>query len=590
MLTLLLCVSLLPVPQEVLELQTGTSAGPQDSVPAVETSVSASSSGGSATVAKPAVETLFVYGGTIYLGNPDGGVVESILVENGRVVAAGTEKRLRTQLPEEGANLVDLKGAMGVPGIQDSHVRVERLGESLEQLDLRGVSSYADLVSRVAEVAERTPKGEWIRGSGWDQRLWESQGFPHHQLLSEAVPDHPVLLWRIDGKSSLVNGMALELAKLDGEFDSITRVQGGRVLLDDEAMPTGVLIDRATEKVSKCLPRPDADQRAAWILRAQDELLARGITCVHDMDVAEEALVIYESLRERGLLKLRVVAYVAGNEGLSDEILSSLPRRPDPLDQFSVPGVSFQIDGSLDTWSAALLGDYSDRPGERGHLWMTEEHLTLLVHEAWQAGLQPAIHAVGDRANRIALDAYERMIQVDGEFTNLRPRIEQARVISSRDIPRFPALHVIPSMQPAQTLSDLAGLEQRLGPNRSRGTYAWRSLAPGLLQLAFGSGLPFGCEGPLDGILAARIRRDHESLFSDGTIGSEGLDGLGALAGFTRGSAFAVHQEDRRGQLIPGFWADMTVFDQDPISGDTATLLDSKVLLTLINGRVVYSR
>jgi len=537
----------------------------------------------------PAVETLFVHGGRIYLGNAEGSAVEALLVENGRVVQAGTEQALRAKLPEVGVSWIDLKGAVAVPGIQDGHVRIERFGADLERLDLRGVASYEELVERVAERAKSTPAGQWVLGHGWDQRLWEGGELPHHAALSVATPEHPVLLWRVDGSSCLVNAKALELAELHEELGPLQRVQGGRILRDESDFATGVLLDEAARLVTDRLPAVEAAEREARLLRAQEELLARGITCAHDMGVAPETLAVYESLRERGLLKLRVVAYVDGNRGLDPELAPTLPRAPDGLGLFSVPGVFYQLDGDLGTRSAALLQDYVDAPGERGQLRLDKKRLSLLVNETSKLGLQPAVQAAGDLANRVALDVFDLMMTADENFPRLRPRVEHAQVISSRDIPRFPELKVIPSMLPTQTLADFAWLEGRLGTNRSRGTYAWRSLAPGLMQLAFGTGLPFEDGGPLEGIYAARMRRDHESLYNDGAIGSERLDGLGALAGFTRGPARAAHQEKERGQLVPGYWADLTVFDRDPIEGDPETLRDARVLLTVINGRVVWS-
>ena len=219
---------------------------------------------------------------------------------------------------------------------------------------------------------------------------------------------------------------------------------------------------------------------------------------------------------------------------------------------------------------------------------MSEERLTLLVHEAWQAGLQPAIAAVGDRANRVAIDTYDRMIDVDEGFRLLRPRIEEARVISTADFPRFPGLDIVPSMQPVHSAMGDAWLVERLGQRRSRDAFGWRSLAPGLMHLAFGSGSPRGPSAPLLGIHAARTRRDAQRMASDDLIGAERLGGLGALAGFTRSAAFAVHQEDRRGQLLPGFWADLTVLDVDPVEAEADTLREGRVLLTVIGGRVVY--
>ncbi|MFT7670150.1 MAG: putative amidohydrolase YtcJ [Planctomycetota bacterium] len=569
----------------------GETAGQELPGAVTESAVSPMPIGNVLAPPEPSVETLFIYGGLIYLGNIDQGAVEALLVEDGRVIAAGTEKRLRVRLPEVGVNMVDLKGAIAVPGIQDSHAHVERIGESLEELDLRGIASYAELIEKVKAAAEGLDKGEWIVGNGWDQRLWDGGELPDHADLSEATPDNPVLLWRIDGHTSLANYKALMLAGLHEEIGSLRRIQGGRILVDEESHATGVLIDQASKLVSTLFVPLTDEEREAHILASQEQLLARGITCVHDMGASASTIDLYESLRERGLLKVRIVAYLDGNVGLSSEALERFPLRSDSLDQLSVPGVVFRVDGDLGTHSAALLADYSDAPGEQGHLLLTEERLTLLVHEAWQAGLQPAIQAVGDRANRIALDTFERMSQVDENFALLRPRVEHAQVISSRDIPRFPQLRVTPSMQPPQILMDPTWNEARLGSNRSRGTYAWRSLAPGLLQLAFGSNLPFDDAGPLGGIYAARIRRNHETIYAtDNTIGTERLDGFGALAGYTRGPAHAVHQEGRRGQLIPGYWADLTVFDTDPVEGDTETLLDARVLLTVVNGRIVYQR
>ncbi len=531
----------------------------------------------------PTPNVLYIHGGQILLG--DGGRVEALLVENGRVVAAGREDTLADRLPEEGLVRLNLDGATAVPGLQDAHGHVELYGSTLEQVDLRGLESYEEVIAAVAERAATTEAGRWIEGFGWDQNLWDGAELPTQELLTEAVPDHPVFLTRIGSHTALVNGAALEEAHLGGVLDPPPRVQGGRFPLDEEGRATGLLVDNAMELVRDHLPEVDQETRERRILAAQEKLLAFGLTCVHDMGVSPEGIAVYEDLLERGLLKIRVVVYLEGNDGLSAEILESLPRGDDRL---AITGVKFFADGALGSRGAALLDDYADAPGERGHLLLSEETLTALVHQAWQAGLQPAVHAIGDEANRLALDVYERMTQVDQSFSQLRPRIEHAQVVSARDIPRFPQLDVIPSMQPVHVTSDQAWIEERLGERRSLTAYAWRSLAPGVMELAFGSDFPIESPDPLCGIHAARTRRKGLDLATDGVLEGGALDGYTALVGFTSGPAHAVHQEDRRGRLSPGYWADLTVLDRDPTECDPAQLLEARVLLTVIDGEVVY--
>jgi predicted amidohydrolase YtcJ len=546
--------------------------------------------GPSQASAPPAIEVLLIHGGRIHLGNAAGGEVEALLVEGGRIVAAGPEELLRQRLPAAGFDSLDLDGAVAVPGLQDAHGHLGRLGAALEQLDLGQAESFEALVAAVAEVAAGTPKGSWILGRGWDEASWGDSRLPHHAALSKAVPDHPVLLERAGGHALLANRRALAQAKLDGLLSVPPRVFGGRLLLDGEQRATGILLDNAMDLVRSLVPVPEAATRERRILAAQESLLSRGITCVHDMGVAPAAVELYEDLRRRGLLKLRIAAYLEGNAGLPAAVLAAHPRAADPLDLLSVPGVFFRLDGDLATRGAALLADYADAPGVRGHLLLTEERLTLLVHEAWQAGLQPALGAVGDRANRLALDVFLRMQQVDAGFAGVRPRIEHAQVVSPRDFPRFPEQGIVASLQPLGTSSRDGWIAARLGANRARGASAWRSLAPGWLPLAFGSGFPDKRADPWLGLHAARAWRGAEGLAADDSLGAEDLDGRGALAGFTRGAAFAVHQEDRRGQLLPGYWADLTVLDADPVLGSPEELVEARVLLTVINGRVVFRR
>ncbi len=539
---------------------------------------------------QPGVRRLFLHGGRIHLGDGSGSVVEALLVEDGRVIAAGTEKALGSHLSEENLTRIDLKGSTAVPGFQDAHSHVLRVGQDLAALELMQFEDRASALQAVRDRAAGLSAGEWIVGTGLSFELFAGEHGLDRAALTEAAPKHPVYLRRVDGHAALVNDAALELAELQGELDPPPRVYGGRVVLDDESYATGELLDEATRLFDAYLQPRSAQERRELILAAQAELLAQGWTCVHDMGADPLTVSTYEELLASNELKLRIVAYFEGNAGLSDQVLADYPRPVDELGLLSVPGVLYRLDGALSTHAAALIEDYTDAPGQKGQLILTEEQLTNSVHKAWQASLQPAVTAVGDRANRVALDVYERMLQVDEGFLLMRPRIEHAQLISTKDFPRFPGLEITPSMQPAHAILDDVLIEERLGEIRSGYAYGWRNLAPGLGKMAFGSDVAAGVGSPLVGIHAARTRRRSGRLSSRNLLGQGRLDGRQALAGFTSCPAYAVHQDESRGRLSPGYWADVTILDVDPTECAPDELLGGRVLLTLVNGEVVYRR
>jgi len=535
-----------------------------------------------------ASDATLYHGGRFVLNDGRGTATEALLERDGLVVATGTLAELSQRPDAAGAVRVDLRGACIVPGLQDAHGHLEGYGASLEQLDLVGIASYAELIERVAAAASKVPEGTWVRGRGWDQNLWEGGEFPHHLLLSSATPKHPVFLERVDGHAALVNEAALVLAGLDGEVDPDRTVQGGRIFLDEQDRATGVLLDAATALVEAVIPKSNAALLEKRFLVAQERLVAVGLTCVHDMGTSRAMLALLQDLRARGLLKLRVVAYLDGMAVLDKKSLVGFPIPPDPRDMLSVPGVKLYADGALGSRGAALIEPYSDSPGDRGLLLLTEEELATRLALVTRAGMQPAVHAIGDRANRVVLDAFERLsIAVPG-FRDLRPRIEHAQVVAPKDWPRFPALGVVPSMQPTHATSDMAWVDERLGPERTRGAYAWRALAPELGRLAFGSDFPVEKPEPLEGLFAARTRTKAGGKPEDVLLPEQRLDGAAALAGFTSGAAWAARQDDRRGRLLPGYACDLTVLGVDPTTCDPQDLLQDHVRMTVINGRVVW--
>jgi len=530
---------------------------------------------------------MLFHNGRIVLNDERGGVVEALLAANGKVVATGSFDALSARPDARGATLEDLNGAVAVPGLQDAHGDLAALARTFDALDLSTTTSFEDLISRVKVRAANLKEGTWIRGFGWSDANWASSGYPHHFLLSTAVSKHPVYLERAGGNVALVNLAALSIAKLDQVFEPELKVQGGRVVLDEGKRASGVLLDTACDLVERVMPSADATTRAKHFMSAQALLLSHGITCVHDMGMTRSTLALLDDLRRHQKLMLRVVGYIDLKGDVKPETLTGLPKAPDPLDMLSVPGVRIVVDGSLDSRGAALLDDYSDGPLERGRLAISEDDFNARLAAVARAGLQPAVQAIGDRANRMVLDAFSRMIVAVPGFRDLRPRIEHALVVTPKDWPRFPELGVIPSMQPVRASADLLWVPERLGPERTRGAYAWRALAPELGRLAFGSDFPYGNPDPLRGLYAARTRQTLE-LAGQNTVVDQRLDGAAALAGFTSGAAFAAFQDDRRGRLEPGFACDMTVLSVDPTTAEPEDLLKGSVRATVVNGAIVW--
>ncbi len=540
-----------------------------------------------APLADPAPpRALLLHARRIYLGHPGWESVEGLLVEEGRVVRAGSLAELSSQVPERA---IDLRG-YAVPGLQDAHGHIEGLGKALETVDLRAVASYAELVERVAAQAERQAAGTWVEGRGWDQNLWPGQEFPDHRALSERVSAHPVFLRRVDGHAALCNQAALEACGLAGEdAGRLAPIPGCEVLLAADGKPTGVLIDAAMDLVSARIPAPDEATRERRLLSAQSALLAAGLTCVHDRGVDRWTVRTLERLRDEARWKLRVVLYLSMGTDTSPADLSGFPRAADESGVVAVPGVKLYIDGALGSRGAALLEDYADRPGHRGLLQMQPEELEVCVQTCARLGLQPATHAIGDRGNRLVLDAYEAAMRLEPGLAALRPRIEHAQVVAPEDWARFDALGVVASMQPTHCTSDMPWVPARLGLERSRGTYAWKRLAADPAALAFGSDFPVEDFDPREGLYAARTRQDPLGEPPGGFFPDQCLDARAALAGFTFGAARACRQEDRRGRLAHGCFADLTVLDVDPLECSPDELLRARVLFTVVNGRVVHA-
>jgi len=473
---------------------------------------------------------------------------------------------------------VDLQGAVVLPGLTDAHMHLRGLGRSARQLDLKGTTSEQAVIDRVAEAVRTTPPGAWIRGRGWDQNDWAVQAFPTVASLDAAAPDHPVWLTRIDGHAVWLNSAALALAGIDA---STADPPGGELIRDAAGAPTGVLVDAAIGVAAEALPSATRDEVRTDVLRGIEACQKVGLTSVHTMGVGVTELGVLRELAEADQLGLNVVVYLSGG---SDGIDAVIEQGPSEAGRLSVVGVKLFADGALGSRGAALLAPYSDRPDTSGLLIYEPEQLTTRARQIHDAGFQLAIHAIGDRGNRVTIDA---IAAAQGDERDRGHRIEHAQIVDPDDIPRLAELGIVASMQPTHATSDMPWAPDRLGPERLAGAYAWRRMIEAEAVLAFGSDAPVEEIDPWFGLYAAVSRQDAEGQPDGGWLPDQRLTFDEALIAFTRTPAEVAGQD--RGVLRVGAPADLTVVDRDPRSLAAAGLLQVRTLRTIVGGEQVFA-
>ncbi len=526
---------------------------------------------------------MILTGGTILTMDRYLAPVEALAIVDGRILAVGWEDEIRP-LANWRTKRIDLKGAVVVPGLTDSHFHLLGFGRSLEELQLVGTTSAGEIADLVAVTARDLPPGTWIRGRGWDQNDWEVRTFPTRTVLDEAAPEHPVVLTRIDGHAIWVNSRALALAGITSETPA---PDGGAIIHDENGNPTGVFIDNATALVHRALPKPGKDDIRRWLLAAVRRCNQVGLTEIHDPGVNDTTLDVIRELVDEDLFTLRYYGMLDGDDNVLLEQYFSNGPVLDYGGHMTVRAVKFYADGALGSRGAALLSPYSDDPGNRGLLVTPPGELETLVKRTLQAGFQPCTHAIGDRANRLMLDIYERVL-ARLKDRDPRPRIEHAQVIARRDIRRFARLGVIPAMQPSHATSDMYWAVDRLGPERVRGAYAWRQLLNTGAIIPGGSDCPVEREEPLLQIYAARTRQDSSGWPEEGWYSDQRMGGLEALKAMTTWSAYAAFEDSTRGKILPGYDADLTVLSVNPVNCEPRALLIARVLMTMVGGRVVW--
>jgi predicted amidohydrolase YtcJ len=513
-----------------------------------------------------------------FTSSMDGIVEFTVLVfdEDGRVVATGDESLLE-RYPD--TTRIDGGGRTVLPGLIDAHAHVYGYGN----LDLAGTPSVDDAVARITAYAANKPHERWILGRGWNQVLWPVREFPTATQIDRAVSDRPVWLRRIDGHAGWANSATLKIAGID---DNTPDPVGGKIIRDDDGHATGVLIDRAMNLVDKHVPQPEKSDIRAAIRAAIDALVAEGMTGVHDAGIDTVNAEVYLSMADDGELGMRIYAMTDGAGDVLDAI--GKPIRAYGNDRLDISSVKLYVDGALGSRGAAMLEPYSDDPENRGLPFWTQSELDAMVAKANGMGFQVGIHAIGDLGNRMALDSFDRV--QGGRPSPLRNRIEHSQIVTLEDIPRFAELGVIASMQATHATSDKNMAEDRIGPDRILGGYAWRRMLDAGVVLANGSDFPVELSNPFHGLYASVTRQGRDGEPEGGWYADQNLTRAEALHSFTLAAAYAARQEDRLGSLEPGKWADFIIIDRNYFTIPASDIDDIVVLETWVGGQRAYQR
>lgn len=477
------------------------------------------------------------------------------------------------------ALVIDAGDATILPGLTDAHAHLYGLGLSLETVSLVDTSSYEDVIARVRQRAATAEPGEWILGRGWDQNDWPVKEFPTAGPLDAAVPDRPVWLRRIDGHAALANSTAMRAA---GITAATPDPPGGRIVRDARGQPTGVFVDEAMDLIERVVPAVTAEQRKRRVLAAAREIARHGLAEIHDAGADDDTIGVVRELVDEKRFPIRVYAMLSDRNEVRNWFAAG------PMighgGRLTVRSVKMYADGALGSRGAALLEPYRDDPGNRGLMISSVEHMSDVARRARAAGFQANTHAIGDRGVRNVIDAYEAA----GVGAADRYRLEHLQVVAPSDFPRLARAGIIASMQPTHATSDMYWAEARVGPERIRGAYAWRTVLNAGGRLALGSDFPVEAVNPWFGIYAVVTRKDQKNWPAGGWYPDEKLTLAEAIRGFTYDAAFAAFEEDSRGTIEPGKLADFTIVAGNPYAMPVDELFKVRTKYTIVGGEIVY--
>ena len=550
---------------------------------------------------RPRAVDLLLTGGKVFTGDPRRPLAQAVAVDDGRIFAVGTDAEVRARA--SGARVIDLRGRLVTPGFNDAHLHFLNGGLALTRVDLTGAQTLEEAKRRVAARARELPPGAWIRGRGWDHTLWGGR-WPTRQDLDEVAPNHPVILVRVDGHVTWVNTPALQKAGVTRETQA---PEGGEILRDAAGEPTGILKETAGGLVARLVPEPTREENKEALLRALAEARRYGLTSIQDNSGYETTKLYRELLRE-GRLTVRVAEwqnFEDSVEELKRQRAEFESFRDDPA-RLRLTALKGYVDGTLGSRTAAMLAPFADDPANSGIPRRPPEELTRMVVERAEAGFQVALHAIGDRANRMALDAFEAAhkrfvrqaaagILRSGSAEGVRPpdprhRVEHAQVVAPTDFARFRDLGVVASMQPSHAISDKRWAQARLGEYRVLGAYSWHTMSAHNVPVAFGTDWPVEPINPYLGLFAAVTRQSTEGDPEGGWWPQERVSMAHAIRLYTAAGAFASFEEKEKGLVEPGMYADLVVHSRDLLTAEPEEILQTEADITVFDGRVIYER
>ena len=530
-----------------------------------------------------ASEALTIYrNGRIYTNDPSAPWAGALLVRGEQILAVGDDDEV-TALADKSARTVDLEGHFVMPGFNDAHVHLGGAGEDWLAVRLFGTQSVAELQKRLAAAAAEHKFGEWITGSGWDHTMWPEKKFPNRQQLDEVAPKNPVILTHVSGHVAVANSLALQLA---GVTKDTPNPSGGEIEKDDTGEPTGMLKEGAAMRlVESKVPPTTPEERRRGIELTLADVAKNGVTSVQDNSSWDDFLT-YRALKNEGKLTVRITEWLPFAAPL--EKLQQMRRDGGTTDPWLRTGaLKLVSDGALGSRTAAMLAPYSDDPKTSGIMTMDPERINQLAIERDKAGFQLNFHAIGDRANQVALDAFEAAAKANGPYDR-RDRIEHAQVVAPADFPRFARLQVIASMQPSHETTDMRWAEQRIGPERAKGAYAWATMQKFGVRLAFGTDYDVEPISPFRGLYACVTRELPDGGPAGGWQPQEKISLDDCIRGYTSGSAYAEFMEGKKGELKAGEFADFIVLSSDLTKVAPREITKTRVLRTVVGGRTVF--
>jgi len=481
--------------------------------------------------------------------------------------------------------VIDGQGKTLIPGLIDSHGHILNYGLSLLRADLVNTSSEQDAVNKTVSYAKANTELTWIQGRGWNQTQWQSNAFPTAKSLDALFPEQPVWLKRVDGHAGWANSKAMALAGITKDTPA---PEGGEIIKDNNGNPTGVFIDNAMALIDNSIAPLTIKQQKQVLVKAMVSLASFGLTSAHDAGIDSNNLMAFKELSEENAMSIRVNAMLyLPSPNWQQTLASGQYRSKDDMLTFN--SVKIQADGALGSRGAALIEDYSDHAGHKGLLLNTPKEFEQLVNTAMKQGFQVNSHAIGDNANKLVLDTYEKLIKVTNSKA-LRHRVEHAQVLRLKDIPRFAELDVIAAMQATHATSDKNMAQERLGPTRILGAYAWRKLLNANAIIAAGSDFPVESPNPFYGLHASITRQDHNNSPQGGWFAEEKMTPLEAFRSFTLDAAYSGHQENIIGSLAAGKKADFIILDNNLFTMPEENIWRTSVEQTWVNGKLVYKK